>query len=299
MKNLLYFIALNMIVSCTGKSSAEIKSANPDKTVVCFIYHRFGDSRFPSTNVSIEDFEKHLKYLSENNFQVLSLSDAIKYLQSDTPLKKTVVLTIDDGYKTFYSNALPLLKKYHIPATLFINTQTVGGNDYMTWSQLKEARDAQIEIGNHTHSHAYFLNEPPTTRYASFESEIKQSQEIIHKNLDLTPVVFAYPYGEFDERMKNIVSENGFTCAAAQNSGVLFPATDLFQIPRFPMADTYADPKRFAEKATTRPLKIITELPTATLLADDVLQPELTLTFGAENLEVSRMQCFIQGDTCV
>jgi peptidoglycan/xylan/chitin deacetylase (PgdA/CDA1 family) len=107
------------------------------KEVVCFIYHRFGDSRYPTTNVSVADFETHLEQLLENDFQLLTFSEAVSYLNSSGPPRKTAVITIDDGYKSFYRNALRLLKKFKVPATLFINTETVGG-DYMTWDELRE-----------------------------------------------------------------------------------------------------------------------------------------------------------------
>jgi len=293
-----YYLLLSFIVlACSGKSHTDNKVVNPDKAVVCFIYHRFGDSRYPSTNVAVKDFEQHLRYLSENDFQVLSLSNAMSYLESDEPLKKTVVLTIDDGYKSFYENALPLLIKYKMPATLFINTQTVGGSDYMNWIQLKEVKEANIEIGNHTHSHAYFLNEQQATRYNTFEDEIRESQKMITENLKVTPTLFAYPYGEFDEGMKGVVKQMGFTCAAAQYSGVLYHGTDQHQLPRFPMAEAYSDLKMFAEKANMKPLRIINESTTNTILTDD-LRPKLTISFKSDNLQIDRLQCFVQGNDC-
>lgn len=264
---------------------------------MCFIYHRFGDTQFPSTNVSVKDFGQHLRYLSENNFQVLTLSDALHYLESDSPPKKTAVITIDDGYKSFYENAMPLLRKYKMKATLFINTETVGGKDYMDWSQLKDVMMAGVEIGNHTHSHAYFLNEDESTRYQTFENEIKKSQEIISKNLNTTPALFAYPYGEFDKKMKEIVRKMGFKCGAAQFSGVLYHGTDLYHVPRFPMAEGYADLKMFAEKAKMKPLLVKHE-PTTTVMNED-LKPTLSISFRPENLNVQQLQCFVQGADCI
>lgn len=296
--NHIYLFLLFLMVSCLGKSSTETKNINPEKTVACFIYHRFGDSRFPSTNVSINDFEKHLRYLSENNFQVLSLSEALDYLESDEPVRKTVVLTIDDGYKSFYENALPLLRKYKMPATMFINTETVGGKDYMNWTQLKEIMKANVEIGNHTHTHAYFLNEDETTRYTTFENEINESQKIITENLGVKPILFAYPYGEFDEQMKNVVRKLNFQCGAAQYSGVLYYETDRYQLPRFPMAEAYANLDKFVEKVSMKPLRVTNESIKNTVLQPTNLQPKLTLTFDNIGLELNRLQCFVQGSEC-
>lgn len=300
MKRFSSFLLL-LLLSCGGKApSPEDKKPvliNSDKEVVCFIYHRFGDSRYPTTNVSVKDFEAHLKYLAAHDFRVINFSDAIKYLQSDEPPQKTAVITIDDGYKSFYQNGLPLLKKFSVPATLFINTKTVGGGDYMDWAALKEAMKNNVEIGNHTHSHDYFLNEDATTRYKTFEDEIEQSQSIITKNLGVTPVVFSYPYGEFDIKMKDIVKKAGFLAAAAQNSGVMGNGTDLYNCPRFPMSEAYSGKEGFAEKAAMHSLKIIKQTPEDLLLPPDK-RPLLTLTLENNDLVLDRLQCFVQGGEC-
>ena len=268
-----------------------------EKEAVCFIYHRFGDSRYPSTNVSVKDFESHLKYLVENDFQVVTFSDAISYLQSEQPAKKTAVITVDDGYKGFFTHALPLLKKYKVPATLFINTKTVGGGDYMSWNELRDVVKDDIEIGNHTHSHEYFLNLPESSRYKTFKGEIDLSQSIIKKNLDVEPIVFSYPYGEFDVEMKKIVKQAGFVAAAAQNSGVMYAGSDMFQCPRFPISESYASLKQFAEKASMHALQP-SDLSPETFVLKGQNPPVLTLTLTRENLDLKQLQCFVQGGEC-
>lgn len=268
-----------------------------DKEVVCFVYHRFGDSRYPSTNVSVRDFEIHVKYLVENDFQVLTLSEAIAYLQSEQPSKKTAVISIDDGYRSFFTNALPLLKKYNLPATLFINTKTVGGGDYMTWDELRDVVRYGVEIGNHTHSHDYFLNFPESSRYKTYKDEIALSQSIIEKNLDIESIVFSYPYGEFDAEMKKIVKQAGFVAAAAQNSGVIHAVSDIFQCPRFPMSEAYSSVKQFAEKASMHALQILDQSPKAIVLKEKN-PPVLTLTLPGGDLNLKQLQCFVQGGEC-
>ena len=289
-----------LMFSCAGKTQEadkKIIANDTDKTIMCFVYHRVGDSRYPTTNVSIKDFESHLNWLTKNKFTLLTFSDAIAYLQSDTPSQKIAVITIDDGYKSFFKNGLPLLKKYKIQATLFINTETVGAGDYMDWPMLKTAMKSGIEIGNHTHSHAYFLNQPVTTRYTKFKDEIELSQSIIQKNLDFTPIVFTYPYGEFDMEMKNIAKQAGFKAAAAQNSGVVYSGTDLFMCPRFPMSESYSSLNKFIEKATSKPLKILKRWPDSFELPSNK-KPILKLTIESSDLKLDQLQCFVQGGKC-
>lgn len=293
-------LLLILVLSCSGKpaSNETMEGAiASDKEVVCFIYHRFGDSRYPSTNTPVKDFEAHLAYLKKNKFQLLTFSEAIEYLKSDKPARKTAVITIDDAYKTFYDRGLPLLKKYNVPATLFINTKTVGGGDYMSWTQLEESVKHNVEIGNHTHSHNFFLNQPAATRYKTFKDEIELSQTIINEKMNIRPVIFSFPYGEFDTKMKDIVKEAGFIAAAAQNSGVIYSGGDLFECPRFPMSESYSAQDKFIEKASMKALRISKRSP------DDYIMPKgnrptLTLTFDGDGLKLDQLQCFVQGGEC-
>jgi peptidoglycan/xylan/chitin deacetylase (PgdA/CDA1 family) len=267
------------------------------KDVVCFVYHRFGDDRFPSTNISPSDFEAHLKYLVDHDFQVLSLSDAIAYLKSDAPRRKTVVITIDDGYKSFFSKGLPLLRKYQLPATLFINTETVGGSDYMNWGELRKATEGNVEIGNHTHSHAYFMNLESGRRVGALKAELATSQALIEKNLNITPSVFSYPYGELDQNMVQAVRDFGFKAAVAQNSGVLSAGDNFFTCPRFPMSESYAAIDRFREKANMLPLEVTRSTP-VNFSTTQESTPSLTLVFNKDSLRLDQLRCFVQGGDC-
>ncbi len=307
MIKILTVIAFILCISCgqrsndsSGHEQAIIHEdkafLNPKKTINCFIYHRFGDDRYPSTNVSLQDFESHLSYLKESGFEVLTMSDAIKYLRNEEPLKKMAVITIDDGFKSFYENGLPLLEKYNFPATLFINTETVGGSSYMNWDEIKEAHARGIELGNHTHSHAFFLNMDPNDRYQNFKDEIELSQQLIQEKLGIAPQVFAYPYGEYDSKMKEIVRNAGFIAGLGQNSGVINNDTDLMACPRFPMATGFSDLVGFKLKANALPLKM-TGKPEQHVLSSNY-QPSLDLVVQKDNLRINEMQCFIQGGTC-
>lgn len=299
MNKISYLFLCILFVSCLGRGSSggQVRASKDDKEVVCFVYHRFGDARYPSTNIALKDFEAHLNYLVLNEFQVLSLSDAIDYLSSTEVAKPTVVISIDDGYKSFYQNGLPLLKKYGLPATLFINTSTVGGGDYMDWEELAEVVDEGVEIGNHTHTHRYFLNEPEASRYQSFRDEINVSQSLIKEHLSLTPTVFSYPYGEFDEMMEEAVRKAGFKGAVAQNSGVIHSKMNYFRCPRFPMSEAYSAIDQFREKSLMRALRIIRSVPEGFTLPEG-MRPELALTFHGAGLRLQELQCFVQGGKC-
>ena len=185
------------------------------------IYHRFGDHQYPSTNISPDLFEMHVKYLVQHNIPCITFSEAIKMLRDGTQTGRYCVLTIDDAFKSFYQKGFPILKKYNVKATLFLNTSTLDGGDYMSSDHIKEVMEYGIEIGNHTHSHAYFLNYGEGQRNTLFRADIKKAEDILFKTFGAIPVIFAYPYGEYDPAMEKVLEEMGFIGAAAQNSGIM------------------------------------------------------------------------------
>ncbi|UII30868.1 polysaccharide deacetylase family protein [Fulvivirga ulvae] len=299
MRLILIFVLLSITSACNSGSSEKAVVSEPvtgNRSVVCFVYHRFGDNRYPSTNVSLTDFAAHLKYLKEHQFTVMTLSDAVKYLRTGDSNMKVAVITVDDGYDTFLSGAMPLLRKFGYPATLFVNTETVGGGGYLDWDELRKISGEGVEIGNHSHSHAYFLNIPEHERVQKFREDVRQAQAMIRERLDLEPAAFAYPYGEFSPEMKKVIEEMGFESAAAQNSGVMNSHGDYFALPRFPMADAYADINGFAEKAGMEPLRIKEEIPASVLVTND--PPSIEIDFMNEGLNTSSLQCFVQSGSC-
>jgi peptidoglycan/xylan/chitin deacetylase (PgdA/CDA1 family) len=264
------------------------------KEVVVFVYHRFGDPRFPSTNINLADFEAHLSYLKSEGFTVMKFGEVVDYISDPSKpyVEKAACLTVDDGYKTFYSNAMPLIEKYGFSASLFINSESVRYGDYMDWEQLKAVHSKGVEIGNHSHSHPYFLNMPPDERISNFEADVKRCQELIKEHLGFYPEVFAYPYGEFDFLMKEALKELGFKAAAAQNSGVLYNH-DIYATPRFPMAGPFTSLAAFKEKAHMRALRIISKSPASSLVDDLHNPPAITIQFDSTGADLARYNCFI------
>lgn len=292
-------IILTSLIACSQTQrnpEEQLRETTVQREFVAFVYHRFGDNRFPSTNISLSDFEAHLEYLKNNGFSILTFGDAIDYVKGNGEEKKVAVISIDDGYKSFIENGWPLLKEYQAPATVFINSETVGSSSYMDWTDIKQLLSEGIEIGNHTHSHDYFLN-LDSNRYKSFKSNVMTCQQEIKLNTGYTPKVFAYPYGEYDNEMKGIIRELGFKAAAAQNSGVVHSGTDIFASPRFPMANNYTGIDKFMMKANMHPL-MISGMDPQEFIVSPGQQPTLKLIINNESLIPSSLQCFIQGSDC-
>lgn len=265
-----------------------------------FVYHRFGDDRYPSTNVSVEVFRRQLELLRQGDYQVLSLGQVVKRLKAGEPLPELcAVLTIDDGYESFASGALPLLKQFGYPATLFVSTDSVGSPGYLGWEDLRRISAAGVEIGNHSAAHEHMAapraGEDPSAWRERMRADLTRAQAAFREHLGMDPRLFAYPYGEYSLPLMELLEELGFEAAATQHSGVVSPHSHLLALPRFPMGGSYATFEGFRDKLRMRALPVLKTEPKETVLRDDN-PPWLTLTIDPHgDADLSRLSLFVRG----
>ena len=122
------------------------------------MYHRFDEQKYPSTNIQLSIFKEQIELIEKLNINFLNPNDfGENYTKVNN--KKTVLITIDDGFKSFYEKAWPYLKDKKIPFLIFISTEAVGKNGYMNWNQIIEIEKSGLGvIGNHSHSHDYLVD---------------------------------------------------------------------------------------------------------------------------------------------
>ena len=246
------------------------KSVNEDKSgysssAVVFAYHRFGNSKYPSTNIKLEQFQYQLDYFEDNNYNVWPLSKIINHIIDKKPIPpKTVALTIDDAYKTVFSGAYPMLKEKNYPFTVFVNTNPIDNKsiNYMTWEQMRIMQEHGAEFANHSLSHPFLLpyeNESNEVWKKRVKKEIlkaqKRLQEEFGSKTNENPKLFSYTFGEYNIPMADIVRELGFV-GVAQVSGPVSQDSDLRAISRFAMSQTFATENGFKTKLNTLPLPI-------------------------------------------
>lgn len=227
-----------------------------DNHAVVFMYHRFGNEKYPSTNITKEQFKAQLEYLHKHNYTVLKLSKIINLLKQNKSLPpKTVALTMDDAYKSVYTVAFDMLKQYNYPFTVFVNTHPidVGSNFYMSWDEMREMQKYGVEFANHSFSHPYLLQKKD-----ELDKEIGYAQtrlqDELGKDTNETPKMFSYPFGEYDEELEKYLEKNGYV-GITQTSGVLY-RENIDKVPRYPMAEKYATKKGFRMKLNTLPMPI-------------------------------------------
>ena len=237
-----------------------------ENSIAVFVYHRFGENNYPSTNIRMPQFKKHLDELIKNNYNVVSIETIIDALENNKNLpEKTVAITIDDAFFSIYKKAWPILKEKKLPFTIFVSTGPVNSNskNYMNWEQLKEMNNHGVTIGHHTKNHFHLVSKKKET----IISEIEEASDDFLKNLGYVPDIFAYPYGEYSSEIKEI-TKNYFKAAFGQQSGGIYNGIDIFELPRFSMNEQYGDLKRFKFAANSYGLKIKNVLPENKVITD-------------------------------
>ena len=222
-----------------------------DFGIISLMYHRFEENKYPSTNIRMYDFKEHIKIIEDNNIKFINPKNFENELKNNK-LQKKILLTIDDGFLSFYKNAWPILKSKRIPFILFVSTREVGAFNYMTWEQIREiSKEDFVEIGNHSHTHEYLVDESNET----IKEDIEKSIKIFKKELGHNSIFFSYPFGEYSIDFKNIIKNFGFKYAFGQHSGVMDETKDLYELPRYPINEKYGEIKRFKSLTKTLPLK--------------------------------------------
>lgn len=237
-----------------------------ENSVAVFVYHRFGENNYPSTNIRINQFKKHLDELTKNNYNVVSTEEIVDALINNKDLpEKTVALTIDDAFFSIYKKAWPLLKEKKLPFTIFVSTGPLKSNskNYMNWEQIKEMDSHGVTIGHHTKNHLHLV----TKEKEKIISEIEEANNDFLKNLGYVPDIFAYPYGEYSSEIKQI-TKNYFKAAFGQQSGGIYNGIDIFELPRYSLNEQYGDLKRFKFAANSYGLKIKNILPENKVITD-------------------------------
>lgn len=184
--------------------------------------------------VTVEDFEWQLKWLLENR-RVVDLETALSQWGSPQS-EELVVLTFDDGYCDTYTKALPVLKAYGFPFTIYVATAFVAesdeSHDLLSWGQLEEmAGTGLLTVGAHTHSHAdlRMLGESVVAR------EIEASNNLIEAHLGMRPKHFAYPWGYWTETADRFIrAEYESAALGAPHRGVT-SSLDPHLVHRFPV----------------------------------------------------------------
>lgn len=225
----------NISKSANEQSKNVAASTQETIKVPIFIYHSVSpyyplESKYNKRfGVEPDIFEKQMRYLKDNGYNVMPFDDLINHFSQNLSLPhKPVVLTFDDGWENQYKYAFPILKKYNMTATFFVFTNSIGRKHFLTWPEIKKLVDAGMTIGDHSKSHPYLYK---ITNENKLREEIVESKKILESNLGKKIDIFAYPFGHYNEEIITILKKNGFRAARTDGYwGVFHTSSDLFTL---------------------------------------------------------------------
>lgn len=256
------------------------------------MYHRFGEVGLPSTNTTLEQFETHLNELASGPYQVLPLIDITTAILNGEDLPDyAVAITVDDAFLSLYETAWPKLQEYGFPFTVFVATDAIDLDlrGYVSWDQLREMQEAGVDFGSQTHTHPHMhLLDVETAR-----QEIITSNERFVEELGMTPQLFAYPYGEYNPEIRDMISTIGFIAAFGQHSGIMHASHHPFEFPRFAFNEAYGGLERFKLAINALPIPAIDVVPESMVLDEN--PPLYGFTVSEDIGPLERINCFASG----
>ena len=223
------------IATPIAASSPKITKPVVDQTaqVLIFCYHRLVDKiRYPGTEITPAAFEAQMKELKDRGITVISLQDLLAWKRGEKNIPpRSAVVSFDDGWKSQYEVAWPIMKKYGYPFTMFIYTEGVrggslGGGEAITWEQLADMRDNGVDIEGHSATHQD-LREGHTITLISggkrtrtkvtgpqyeewMQNEVVGSKQLLEQRLGIKVNCFAVPFGNYNEHVKEIARNSGY-----------------------------------------------------------------------------------------
>ncbi|MFP6712128.1 MAG: polysaccharide deacetylase family protein [Rhodospirillales bacterium] len=281
------FVLGGFILSALGPLFSAVKAEN---SAIVLMYHRFGETKFPSTNIRLKQFDKHIEELTSGKYNILPVRKIFDAIKNGTPLPdRTVGITIDDGYRSIFTEAWPRLKKAGLPFTVFVATDPIdrGSDNYINWDQIRALIKGGVEIGAHTSSH----NHMPISNSARNKRELEKSNARMTAELGKAPDIFAYPFGEASQKTQKLVRDTGYIMAFGQHSGVVNASTDKNYMPRFALNENYGDINRLRLVLNTLPLPAKDITPSDPLIGKNN-PPDFGFTVASSLKNLHRLSCF-------
>ncbi len=286
----------------------------PRLNATVFIYHRVGEAKYPTTNVSVERLKEQLAYLAANRYNVIPLSELIDALKNGQGLPgKTAVITFDDGYRSVYAAAWPLLRSYGFPFTVFLYVQAVdrGYPDFLTWEEVGEMKAAGVDFQDHSYSHHRLADWPAGMDEQAYRAwvsaDLAKGFHVLQERLGYPPRFFAIPYGEYNSIVIEEAKKIGYATVLTQDPGSVSGETDPFLVPREPiLGREWGEIEHFIEVLNRVDLPLKEVEPPLAPLSDErparfgarVLHPERYRpdSFGIYVSELGWQQATLVGD---
>jgi len=208
---------------------------NQNYTFPILMYHSVNPRAKKENRLAVNSaqFERQMRFLKNFGYNVVPLAELISFVEEGRTIPaRSVSITFDDGYRDVYTYAFPILKKYNLPATVFVIINEIGrpAQDRLSWDEINEMQDSGlISFGSHC------LGPEPLVNIKSKEElrrQIFASKKALEEQLGREVYIFSYPEGRFDANIKNLVRDAGYKIAVACSPGKKFSNSDILALKR-------------------------------------------------------------------
>lgn len=245
-------------LACHGGEPVQRKEV----PVPILLYHRFGPVVADSMTVQTSVLVSQLDYLQHQGYTVIPLRRLLSFRAGETASlpERSVVITVDDGHESVFTVLFPLVRRYHIPVTLFIYPSAISNANYaLTWPQLEEMKHSGlVDIQSHTYWHPNFkrekkrLSEPDYVNFV--RDQLRKSREVLTKKLGGPVDMLAWPYGIYDDGLIKDAREAGYIAGFGMARHPVGPADSPMALPRYLMINPVQG--RVFEKLLTQALQV-------------------------------------------
>lgn len=237
------FLFLAVLAASTAFSDGV--STEGEKGIPILVYHRFGHQAADGMTVTDSLFEAHLKYLQDNGYRFVLLRDLMDqfFIKGILPNSRMIAMSADDGHISVYTDALPLLKKYRVPVTLFIYPSAISNASYaMTWDQLRQLKATGLfDFESHTYWHPNFKKDKGRLERAQYEKsveiQLRRSKDVLEKQLNQRVDMLAWPFGIYDPWLESKAAEAGYVAAFSIDRHHATPSEKRMALPRYLMTN--------------------------------------------------------------
>jgi peptidoglycan/xylan/chitin deacetylase (PgdA/CDA1 family) len=243
------------ILLCIASGAAHAQ-ATASVSIPILCYHRVGPTVADSMTVTTAVFEAHLQYLQDNGYTVIPLRSLVDYRQGKAPAPppRSVVISFDDGHRSVYETALPLIRKYRVPVTLFIYPSAISNSHApyaMSWEQLAELQATGLfDVQSHTYWHPNFKREKQRLAPAEYDklvaTQLQKSRTTLEKRIGGRVDMLAWPFGIYDEQLLESAERAGYAAAFSIDGRPSRDGDRMLALPRY-LIDNAHQGKIFAQ----------------------------------------------------
>ncbi|MDD3021168.1 MAG: polysaccharide deacetylase family protein [Alphaproteobacteria bacterium] len=297
-RNLIISLLLGILIF-SSKAALSAPISEDLNSAVAYAYFQIGEDESDDQSLSLGAFLGQIKEITENHYNVASIKQVLDAQKSGKTLPpRTIILTFEKFDRGFLRDVWPILEENNLPFLLFLNAAKLdtasSDEDSLdpNWDDARTLENSPLsEIGITPYSYTHSAN----IDNSDIEMDINRAKTLFREKMEIEPLYFSYPFGEFTPDYLDAVSKQGFMAAFTQASGVIGLSTPRNLIPRFTMTDSFADIERFRMTSSALPFPVTGITPMSVFSKANPPSLGFTVSNDIPDQDIKKMNCFASG----